>query len=201
MYYDYKEEIKKIPSHRILAINRGESEDFLKVKLNKPEEKIIYYIEKDIIKGETQFTQILKDTILDSYKRLIEPSVEREIRSDLTEKAEEQAIKVFGENYQNDLNDLSSYFNNSIIQLKHYDIQKYLSSIQHLNTRSIAHHITVINSFYTFLVEENIIKDNKEQYQAHTAYDFLRPGVAFGLLIIAVAETALDVRAGFVFSF
>ncbi len=98
MYYDYKEEIKKIPSHRILAINRGEKEEFIKVKLSKPEEKILYYIEKDIIKGSTQFEKILKDTILDSYKRLIEPSIEREIRSDLTEKAEEQAIKVFGEN-------------------------------------------------------------------------------------------------------
>ena len=98
MYYDFSEEIKKIPSHRILAINRGESEEFLKVKLSKPEEKILYYIEKDVIKGDTQFTELLKDTILDSYKRLIEPSIEREIRSDLTEKAEEQAIKVFGEN-------------------------------------------------------------------------------------------------------
>ena len=98
MYYEFSEEIKKIPSHRILAINRGEKEEFLKVKLSKPEDKILYYIEKDIINGETQFTEILKDTILDSYKRLIEPSIEREIRSDLTEKAEEQAIKVFGEN-------------------------------------------------------------------------------------------------------
>ena len=98
MYYDFSEEIKKIPSHRILAINRGEKEDFLKVKIVKPEDKIIYYIEKDIIKGETQFTNILKENILDSYKRLIEPSIERELRSDLTEKAEEQAIKVFGEN-------------------------------------------------------------------------------------------------------
>ena len=98
MYYEFSEEIKKIPSHRILAINRGEKEEFLKVKVSKPEDKILYYIEKDIIKGETQFTEILKDTIADSYKRLIEPSVEREIRSDLTEKAEEQAIKVFGEN-------------------------------------------------------------------------------------------------------
>ena len=98
MYYDFSEEIKKIPSHRILAINRGEKEEFLKVKLSKPEDKILYYIEKDIIKGETQFTEILKDTILDSFKRLIEPSIEREIRSDLNEKAEDQAIKVFGEN-------------------------------------------------------------------------------------------------------
>ena len=98
MYYEFSEEIKKIPSHRILAINRGEKEEFLKVKISKPEEKILYYIEKDIIKGETQFTEILKDTIADSFKRLIEPSIEREIRSDLTEKAEEQAIKVFGEN-------------------------------------------------------------------------------------------------------
>ena len=98
MYYEFSEEIKKIPSHRILAINRGEKEEFLKVKISKPEEKILYYIEKDIIKGDTQFTEILKDTIADSFKRLIEPSIEREIRSDLTEKAEEQAIKVFGEN-------------------------------------------------------------------------------------------------------
>ena len=98
MYYAYKEAIKYIPSHRILAINRGEKEDFLKVKIEKPEEKILYFIEKDIIKGETQFTQMLKDTILDSFKRLIEPSIEREIRNDLTEKAEEKAIKVFGQN-------------------------------------------------------------------------------------------------------
>ena len=98
MYYDYTEAIKYIPSHRILAINRGEKEDFLKVKIQKPEEKILSYIEKDIIKGETQFTNMLKETILDSFKRLIEPSIEREIRSDLTEKAEEKAIKVFGQN-------------------------------------------------------------------------------------------------------
>ena len=98
MYYDFSENVNKLPSHRILAINRGEKEDFLKVKIVKDEEKIIEKIEKDIIKGETQFTQYLKDTIQDSFKRLIEPSVDREIRSDLTEKAEEQAIKVFGKN-------------------------------------------------------------------------------------------------------
>ena len=98
MYYDYQEAIKYIPSHRILAINRGEKEDFLKVKIEKPEDKILAYIERDITKGETQFTQMLKDTILDSFKRLIEPSIDREIRSDLTEKAEDKAIKVFGKN-------------------------------------------------------------------------------------------------------
>ena len=98
MYYEYQEALKYIPSHRILAINRGEKEDFLKVSLDKPEEKILKYIERDILKGETQFTQMLKDTILDSFKRLIEPSIDREIRSDLTEKAEEKAIKVFGKN-------------------------------------------------------------------------------------------------------
>ena len=98
MYYDYQEAIKYIPSHRILAINRGEKEDFLKVKIEKPEDKILAYIERDMIKGETQFTQMLKDTILDSFKRLIEPSIDREIRSDLTEKAEGKAIKVFGKN-------------------------------------------------------------------------------------------------------
>ena len=98
MYYDYNEAIKYIPSHRILAINRGEKEGFLKVKIEKPEDKILNYIERDIIKGETQFTIMLKETILDSFRRLIEPSIDREIRSDLTEKAEEKAIKVFGKN-------------------------------------------------------------------------------------------------------
>lgn len=98
MYYDFNEKVNRIPSHRILAINRGEKEEFLKVKITKPEEKILGIMEKDIIKGNTQFTEMLKNTILDSWKRLIEPSIEREIRSDLTEKAEEQAIKVFGQN-------------------------------------------------------------------------------------------------------
>ena len=98
MYYDYSENVNKIPSHRILAINRGEKEEFLKVKIEKEEDKILEKIEKNIIKGENQFTQYLKDTIQDSFKRLIEPSIDREIRSDLTEKAEEQAIKVFGKN-------------------------------------------------------------------------------------------------------
>ena len=98
MYYEYSEAIKYIPSHRILAINRGEKEEFLKAKLEKPEEKIFIFIEKDIIKGETQFTEMLKATIKDSFERLIEPSIDREIRSDLTEKAEEKAIKVFGYN-------------------------------------------------------------------------------------------------------
>ena len=98
MYYDFSENINRIPSHRILAINRGEKENYLKVKLEKPEDKIIDYIEKDIIKGNTVFTDILKDAIQDGFKRLIEPSIDREIRSDLTEKAEEKAIKVFGKN-------------------------------------------------------------------------------------------------------
>ena len=98
MYYDYSELVFRIPSHRILAINRGEKEDFLKVKIEKKEEKILYNIERQIIKGETQFTNMLKDTIFDSFKRLIEPSIDREIRADLTEKAEEKAIKVFGQN-------------------------------------------------------------------------------------------------------
>ena len=98
MYYDFNEKVSRIPSHRILAINRGEKEEFLKVKIEKPEDQIIAYMEKDIIRNETQFSQILRDTILDSFKRLIEPSIDREIRSDLTEKAEEQAIKVFGQN-------------------------------------------------------------------------------------------------------
>ena len=98
MYYDFSELVCKLPSHRILAINRGETEEFLKVSINKPEDKILYYMEKDIIKGKNQFTEMLQATILDAFKRLIEPSIDREIRSDLTEKAEEKAIKVFGQN-------------------------------------------------------------------------------------------------------
>ena len=98
MYYNYNEIVSRIPSHRILAINRGEKEEFLKVKIDKNEEKIMGIIEREIIKGQNQFTEMLKNTILDSFKRLIEPSIDREIRSDLTEKAEEKAIKVFGKN-------------------------------------------------------------------------------------------------------
>lgn len=98
MYYEFSEEVNHLPSHRILAINRGESEEFLKVKIEKPEDKILDLINRDIIKQKTQFTTILEETIEDSWSRLIEPSIEREIRSDLTEKAETQAIKVFGKN-------------------------------------------------------------------------------------------------------
>ena len=98
MYYDFSELICKLPSHRILAINRGETEGFLKVTITKPEDKILYYMQKDILKGNNQFTEMLTNTIEDAFSRLIEPSVDREIRSDLTEKAEEKAIKVFGQN-------------------------------------------------------------------------------------------------------
>ncbi len=99
MYYEFSEKVNRIPSHRILAINRGEKEEFLKVKIDKPEEKILASIEKDIIKDEhSQYTELLKNCIADSFSRLIEPSIDREIRADLTEKADEQAIKVFGKN-------------------------------------------------------------------------------------------------------
>ena len=99
MYYDYKEPILKIPSHRILAINRGEKEEFLKVKIEKPDDKILDYLKKQIIKDyKSQFNELLTNAIEDSYKRLIEPSIEREIRNDLTERSEEKALKVFGKN-------------------------------------------------------------------------------------------------------
>ena len=99
MYYDFSERINKIPSHRILAINRGEKEEFLKVKIEKPEEKILNYIQTDIIKNEkSEYSELLKRCIQDSFTRLIEPSIDREIRADLTDSAEEQAIKVFGKN-------------------------------------------------------------------------------------------------------
>ena len=80
MYYDFSELVHKLPSHRILAINRGETEEFLKVSIEKPEDKILYYMQKDIIKGNTQFKEMLENTILDAFKRLIEPSIDREIR-------------------------------------------------------------------------------------------------------------------------
>lgn len=99
MYYDFSEKVNRIPSHRILAINRGEKEEVLKVKIDKPQEKILANIEKDIIKDEhSQYAELLKNCISDSFSRLIEPSIDREIRADLTEKADEQAIKVFGKN-------------------------------------------------------------------------------------------------------
>ena len=98
MYYNFSELVFRLPSHRILAINRGGKENFLKVSINKPEDKILFYMQRDIIKGNTQFKEMLENTILDAFKRLIEPSIDREIRSDLTEKAEDKAIKVFGQN-------------------------------------------------------------------------------------------------------
>ena len=99
MYFDFNEKVNRIPSHRILAINRAEKENAIKLKIQKPEENIIDFIERDVIKDKnSNYANILEDTVEDSFKRLIEPSVEREIRSDLSEKAEEKAIKVFGQN-------------------------------------------------------------------------------------------------------
>ena len=99
MYYEFDEALNKVPGHRILAINRGEKEKVLTVKVEAPEEEIISYIEsKVILKDNPNTTEILKDVIADSYKRLIAPAIEREIRSSLTEEAEDSAIKVFGKN-------------------------------------------------------------------------------------------------------
>ena len=97
-YYDYSEGVNKIPGHRILAINRGEKEKVLNVKIEMPEENIIASLDKVIIKGESQFKPLLKEAIEDGFKRLIKPAIEREIRSQLTEKAEDGAIIVFGQN-------------------------------------------------------------------------------------------------------
>lgn len=98
MYYEFSEKVKTIPSHRILAINRGEKEKLLKVKITKPEEKVLADLEKAIIIKNSTRKEELKVTIADSWKRLIEPSLDREIRSDLTDKADIQAIDVFGKN-------------------------------------------------------------------------------------------------------
>ena len=101
MYYAFEEKINKIAGHRVLALNRGEKEKILTVKVVAPEESIIMYLEKQVITKENPHTtQILKDTIADSYSRLIAPAIEREIRSDLTEKAEDGAIKIFGKNLE-----------------------------------------------------------------------------------------------------
>ena len=99
MYYDYSEPVKRIVGHRILAINRGEKEKILTVTLEAPEAEILSWLEKRIIKKqEPETTEFLKTMIADSYRRLIAPAIEREIRSDLTETAEDGAIKVFGKN-------------------------------------------------------------------------------------------------------
>ena len=98
MYYDYSEEVRKIPPHRILAINRGEKEKILSVKITIGEDKIISYLEREILKGNEVSDEQLKLAIRDAYKRLIFPSIEREIRSELTDKGEEGAILIFKEN-------------------------------------------------------------------------------------------------------
>ena len=101
MYYDFSEQADKIAGHRILALNRGEKEKFLVVKLEAPEERILLYLAKKIITSSNEtITAVLKDTIEDSYKRLIAPAIEREIRNELTVKAEDGAIKVFGKNLE-----------------------------------------------------------------------------------------------------
>ena len=101
MYYNYEEPVKKAAGHRVLALNRGENEKMLTVKILAPEEQILGYLEKQtIVRDNPYTTPILKEAAADSYSRLIGPSIEREIRSDLTEKAEEGAIKVFGKNLE-----------------------------------------------------------------------------------------------------
>lgn len=99
MYYEFEEPIQKLAGHRILALNRGEKEKFLTVKVEAPEEDILRYLEKKTIHRENPYTMpVLKEAAADSYKRLIGPAIEREIRSDLTEKAEDGAIEVFKKN-------------------------------------------------------------------------------------------------------
>lgn len=100
-YYDYNEAIASIPGHRILAINRGENEKFLMIKVEAPEERILRYLEKQIITNDNEYTTpYLKECIADAYDRLIAPAIEREIRNTLTETAEDGAIKVFGKNLE-----------------------------------------------------------------------------------------------------
>ncbi len=101
MYYDFEEPVNRLAGHRILALNRGEKEKFLSVKIEAPEEDIIRYLEKKTIHGDNPYTTpVLKEVAEDSYKRLIAPAIEREIRNDLTEKAEDGAIEVFKKNLE-----------------------------------------------------------------------------------------------------
>ena len=101
MYYEFEEPIKKLAGHRILALNRGEKEKFLTVKVNAPEEEILRYLEHQVITKENPVTSpVLKEVVDDCYKRLIAPAIEREIRSNLTDQAEDGAIKVFGKNLE-----------------------------------------------------------------------------------------------------
>ncbi len=98
IYYEYKESVNKIPPHRILAINRGEKEEILSISVKVPVDKILSFINDEIIEGFSIFQEDLATAIEDAYKRLIGPSIEREVRNDLTERAEEHAVEVFGDN-------------------------------------------------------------------------------------------------------
>ncbi len=101
MYYQYEEPVKKAAGHRILALNRGEAEKILNVKVLAPVDRILMYLQKKVITSENEYTTpVLKEVIQDSYDRLIAPAIEREIRNDLTEKAEDGAINVFGKNLE-----------------------------------------------------------------------------------------------------
>ncbi len=101
MYYDYEEPLNKVVGHRTLAINRGENEKFLTVKIEAPVERILTYLEKMVITKDNEFTTpVIKEAIADSYDRLIAPAIERELRNELTEKAEDGAITVFGKNLE-----------------------------------------------------------------------------------------------------
>ncbi len=101
MYYNFEEPVKRLAGHRILALNRGEAEKVLTVKLEAPEERILRFLEKKVIVRQNPYTEpALKAVIEDSYKRLIAPAIEREIRNELTEKAEDGAIRVFGKNLE-----------------------------------------------------------------------------------------------------
>ena len=101
MYYQYEEPVSKAAGHRILALNRGENEKFLVVKIQAPEERILRFLEKKVITKENPITTpVLKDVVADSYQRLIAPAIERDIRNELTEKAEDGAITVFGKNLE-----------------------------------------------------------------------------------------------------
>lgn len=101
MYYEFEEPVKKLAGHRVLALNRGEKEKILTVKVNAPEEEILRYLKSQIITKDNPYTApVLEEVVEDSYKRLIAPAIEREIRNDLTEQAEDGAIRVFGKNLE-----------------------------------------------------------------------------------------------------
>ena len=146
MYYDYQERVKFIKPHRILALNRGENEGILSVSIDNDRDRVIEYINKRVIKNDKSFVvDIVKEAIEDSYKRLIEPSIEREIRSDLTELGEEAAINNFGKNLESLLLTKNIKTFNDIKIGNNYKAIFICTSLKHKRIFVLPHDLKLLN--------------------------------------------------------